>query len=62
MRQTNVCLNRVFEFLCKSYVKFVSQGLTQTFVLAKGVCNENRKKVKKTTGASCKVTRDMKAQ
>ena len=30
--------------LCKSYVKFVSRGLTQTFVLAKKVCDENRKK------------------
>ena len=41
MRQTNVCLNRVFS---KSYVKFVSRGLTQAFVLAKKVCDENQKK------------------
>ena len=41
MRLTNVCLNRVF----KVYVNFfVSRGLTQTFVLAKKVCDENRKK------------------
>ena len=43
MRQTNVCLNRVFKVLCKSYVKFVSRELTQTFLLAK-VCDENQKK------------------
>ena len=46
MRQTNVCLNRVF----KVYVKFVSRGLTQAFVLAKKVCDENRKKDKKNDG------------
>ena len=32
---------------CKSNVKFVSWGLTQTFVLVKKVCDENRKKDKK---------------
>ena len=47
MRQTIVCLNRVFKFYVNSYVKyikFVSRGLTQALVLAKKVCNENRKK------------------
>ena len=39
MRQTNVCLNRVFKSYVK-YVKFVSRGLTQTLVLAKKVCDE----------------------
>ena len=52
MRQTNVCLNRVF----KVYVNFCIPGLTQAFVLAKKVCDENRKKErkkdKKTTGTS----------
>ena len=43
MRQTNVCLNRVFKFNI-NLRKFVSQGLTQTLMLAKQVCNENRKK------------------
>ena len=37
MRQTNVCLNKV-------YVNFASRGLTQAFVLTKKVYNENRKK------------------
>ena len=50
MRQTNVCLNRVFK---KFYVKFVSRGFTQTFVLAKKVCDEIERKIKKTTGALC---------
>ena len=44
MRQTNVCSNRVFKVLSKIYVKFVYRGLTQAFVLAKKVCDENRKK------------------
>ena len=42
MRQTNVCLN--YCKYSKFYVKFVSQGLIQTLVLAKKVCYENRKK------------------
>ena len=37
MRQTNVCLNRVFKF----YVNLVSRELTQTFMLANKVCDEN---------------------
>ena len=44
MRQTNEYLNRV---VCKFYIKFASQGLTQTYVLAKQVCDENQKKDKK---------------
>ena len=47
MRQTNVCLNRVYQVLCKSYVKYVrfaSRMLTQTLVLAKKVCHEKQKK------------------
>ena len=43
MRQTNVCLNRVFKFDI-NLRKFVSQGLTQTLVPAKKVCDENQKK------------------
>ena len=42
MRQTNVCYSNFT--VRKSYVKFVSQGLTQTLVLAKKVCNKNQKK------------------
>ena len=42
MRQTNVCSNRVF----KVYVKFVYRELAQTFMLAKKVCDENRKRKK----------------
>ena len=43
MRQTNVCLNRVFKFSI-NLRKFISRGLTQTLVLAKKVCDEKRKK------------------
>ena len=36
MRQTNVCLNRICKFYVNlTYVKFVSRGLTLTFVLPK---------------------------
>ena len=66
MRQTNVCSNRVFKvYVCKFYVKCVSQGLTQAFVLTKKVCDENQKKqrkMKKMTGTSYKVTREMRAR
>ena len=59
MRETNVCLNRVFRFY-KSYIKFLSRGLTQTFVLVKKVCDEKRKKEtkkdKKMTGALYKLS------
>ena len=60
MRQTNVCLNRVFKFsiiLCK----FIFWGLTQTLVLVKkcAVKSERRKqtkKDKKTTGSLYKLS------
>ena len=52
--------------LCKSYVKFMSRGLTQAFMLVKKVCDENGKKEtkkdKKTMGASYKVTREMRVR
>ena len=41
MKQTNVCLNRVFKV---DVSKICIPGLTQAFVLAKKVCDENRKK------------------
>ena len=45
MRQTNVCLNRVFKFS----IKFISRGLAQTLVLAKkcAMKSERKKQTKK---------------
>ena len=43
--EANKCMFKYsIQVLCKSYVKFVSRGLTQTFVLAKKVFDENQKK------------------
>ena len=46
MRQTNACLNRVFKFNI-NLPKICIPGLTQTLVLPKKVCDENRKEANK---------------
>ena len=59
MRQTNVCLNRFMLILCKICIPRTHANICARKI---SVCDENRKKDKKMTGTSGKVTKEVRAQ